>query len=185
MLLFHQHFSGLISYSKWEKNRWQFPFTALWYVLLANVFRLPLQNLWQESVSRVLSLKMIHLHGQSVPWKNSLSCEQIPRAKRTTYWALIEKAHIQKSQRRFIQSEILEQKDGRFSNTQSFSVSHTCCPVTCIDNSSWIKCQHYHLQLCCWHAFAISLKIPLIFWLFNSWATPHLNIQKSILFQPN
>lgn len=152
-------------------------------MLLDYIHKISDKNLW----AGFLSLRMIHLHWQSVPWKQThwLVSKQILRAKRTTYWIMIGKTHIQRSWRRFIQSEILEQKDGVFSNTQSFSVSHTCCPVTCIDNSSWIKCQHYHLQLCCWHAFAISLKIPLIFWLFNSWATPHLNIQKSILFQPN
>lgn len=101
------------------------------------------------------------------------------------FWVVTGKIHAQiKPEEDQMLNEIIEQKDSGFSNTQSFSVT-LCCPVTCIDNSSWIKCQHYHRQLCCWHAFAISLKIPLIFWLHNSWATPHLNIQKSILFKPN
>lgn len=88
------------------------------------------------------------------------------------FWVVTGKIHAQmKPQENQMRNEIIEQKDSSFSNTPSFSVT-LCCPVTCIDNSSWIKCQHYHRQLCCWHAFAISLKIPLIFWLHNSWATP-------------
>lgn len=153
-------------------------FTALWYILLANAFRKPSWNFWEEPMSTVLSLKMIHLYPLTIC---ALKANSL--AKRTL-WLVIGKIHIQKKLEK-IYSKWNLRAEGQWLLQHSIIFSHTCCLVTCINNSSWIRCQHYHLQLCCWHAFAISLKIPLIFWLFNSWTTPHLNIQKSILFQPN
>lgn len=126
---------------------------------------------------------------------NSLACESIleqplkemciqSRAKRIIFRLPIEKKTYKRSWGK-IYSEWNRRTEGGWLLQHSIIFSHTCCPVMCIDNSSWIKCQHYHLQLCCWHSSATSLKILLIFWLCKSRATPHLNIQKSILLQSN
>lgn len=207
--MFYKHFSGpyyvfQILYLPGRHILWQLSTSCIVVRVLAGVFRQLPETYSDEffrgtflqspptSTNHLCTENTLCSLSVNTQGERSLGCILRGGNMHTTlsqedliFWFAIGKIYAQmKPEEDQMQNEIIEQKDSGFSDTPSFSVT-LCCPVTCTGKSSRIKCQQYHLQPCCWHAFAIPLKIPLIFWLHNSWATPHLNIQKSILFKAN